>query len=169
MFKKFIDALINFFNKQNGWQRIYTVILLFFYIPICSLVITKTDTPDISLKELYKKVDSILLNAAIKDELNIYEPNYCWSSSYKEEVKFPYKKYKIEVASRCCRIDIDQRIGEEKINTYLKIFDNNIQQIYSDLIFNERMKWILINIASVLFIYALGYSLGWIYRGFKRK
>jgi hypothetical protein len=33
MLEKFLNPLINFFNKLNGWQRIYTVFVVFILFP----------------------------------------------------------------------------------------------------------------------------------------
>jgi len=140
--------------RLNGWQRVWIVcgIIIFVIVTIVTIAVLPKRS-EITSRWAYETINSVK------------KPN-----EYAYEIRDVYKDY-----------DDDQLIAKihEKYAKSGDIFDKvkfeEIDKRYKtelDGLFTEQIKHILIAFAVyfciMLAIYGFGWSIGWIYRGFKR-
>lgn len=138
----------------NGWQRLWILVSVLSGIVIIWFALLSLPTPDsVETKEILKKLstDSLILLAEAERGKDIEMFNG-------EHLTLPVEA----TADQVKKISADYRKAVESI-TYEK------RQINRNRILRHIGTSIVIWLALSVSLYSLGYAIGWVYRGFKKK
>lgn len=168
----------NYLTSLNGWQRIYAVLFVFLYFPVLITIAvgvyvdpTKSIVIEENLKiELTKRKINIEIKVlkdadysntttklstaqelATKEKINeiieIQGSNYYW-------------KYFLQINK-----EVEEKIQQEISSILYNEIENEFRKKY----FQEIIKIVGLGMVIAFFIYAFGYAIGWVIKGFKHS
>lgn len=187
------SVVVKCLSKLNGWQRIYAVLLFFIYIPLCLLSVCDISVEKIDIskvlessKELekawknseidFKEKSSFLelLYEAKRRGIQISEENERrlkehekWIEEEKELKWIPIYPYKVIVGDHNYEFSINGNI-KDSANHYERIYRKALEREYKKLLYREIIILISQQIFAAFVFYGFFYSIGWIYKGFKK-
>lgn len=157
-------------SSLNGWQRIFVAFIIFIYIPISAIVVSdKPHVMGLTEKEFLALIPTDLLSE-IKAGKAFYidKDNKKPWDLYVETNKFVMIDYDIASSWRYS-LAIDKNVDPNKAITMGEQLGNALYDDYSSKLLTARAKSLAILIGIAITIYAFGWTLGWIYRGFRKN
>lgn len=154
----------------NGWQRIFIAFLIFIYLPIMAIVIS--DKPYIAglttTEFLEKAPTDLLLEIQAKKAFYTSEDSKPSWDVFVDPDKFIMIDYNFANSWRYT-LAIDKSVGEEKAIVMGEKLGDALNADYKKKLLLARGKTFAIFISFAVALYAFGWTLGWVYRGFKKN
>jgi hypothetical protein len=157
-------------SSLNGWQRLFVAFLIFVYVPIAAIsVVDRTYLEELTDKEFLKQVPTDLLmemksGRAVFINQNDRKP---WDE-YVGTYKFVMYEYNLAYSWRFT-LGIDANIDSTKATDMAERLGNALNADYKTKMLMARGKRVAFFLLVAVAIYAFGWTLGWIYRGFKKN
>lgn len=186
----------NFLNRLNGWQRLYAVLVFFIYIPmcflsVCDISVGKVDTFKLlesskELQEIWKNSGISINGISFMDIISEKFPEINRKISEKQKALKYIKELEEQKEEKGLILDKDDYEfwiggyvykmsipinfkGDKKTRSYYKkIYKNAIESKYRNQLSKEIIVLICMQIIAAFVFYTFFYSIGWIYKGFKR-
>ena len=163
-------SLLEKLNRLNGWQRLFFAVLIFIYIPIVGITVYERPyVAGLTEKQFLEKTPTDLLllmkdkRAFLNDHAN--KPNW---DIFVDSDKFIMLEYDFGYSWRYT-VAVDKNIGEEKASAMGTELGKALASDYNQKALVIRAKMLATFSAIAIFAYLFGWTLGWIYRGFKKK
>lgn len=157
-------------SSLNGWQRIFAAFIVFIYLPISAIFMS--DTPyvaGLTEKQFLELTPTDLLlemkaGKAFYMDKNNKKP---WDE-FVEPEKFLMIDYDFAYSWRYT-LAIDKKVDPTKAVAIGEQLGKALYDDYSNQLLIARAKNLAMLIAFAFAIYAFGWTLGWIYKGFKNN
>lgn len=154
-------------NQTNGWQRIYLVFLTFIYVPIVLLLAWGNSPRVLKEHELVTIVSDAVLTKIIDKKIQLVDVDGSIEvppdASVRLYVNEAHRWHKH-------RFLVSKDIPDKEYFSLIKSIDDSLRQEYKwreiKVAFHD---WIFPATLIALFVYALGYSIGWAMKGFRNK
>lgn len=177
--------LVTRIQNLNGWQRLYVVALIFFYIPLVFLVARNPFVPDPQISQITSQLPEFSKNLLKQNKISIrYESGFGQSGEPVPSSDFPNKIEwdKVQIAVDSVSFDATNSLGffqDLVLDVYQQMPESDVSKAATEIyktaesirehdLMHERL-WMLLRAAILAVgIYAFGYALGWIYKGFKK-
>ena len=157
-------------SSLNGWQRIFVAFVVFIYIPISAIVMS--DKPNVN--GLTEKQFLALIPKDLSSEIKAGKAFYMdkdnkkpWDE-YVEPNKFVMIDYDFAYSWRYT-LAIDKNVDPNKVITMGEQLGKALYDDYSSKLLMARAINIAMFIGFAIAIYAFGWTLGWIYQGFRKN
>lgn len=157
-------------SSLNGWQRIFVAFLVFIYLPISAIFMAdKPYVTGLTDKEFLELTPTdLLLEMKAKKAFYINEDTKKTWDIFIESDKYLIMNYDFAYSWRY-NLAIDKSIGEAKAIAMGEELGKALYENYSRKLLLIRVKNVALLIAFAVAIYAFGWTLGWIYRGFRKN
>ena len=151
-------------KKLSGWQRLwimFSIILIFpfiFFAIILRAVPTNIENPNLIAEQNKDKIIKVEI-----EKLGVIEfPDNLKEKEIENIIKKYFDKSQKEQIPIIAKNLINKR-NEDKANESRKI-NEMIKSDNRKIIWYSIIGWLL----TIVLIYALGFSIGWVYKGFKK-
>lgn len=159
-----------FLNKLNGWQRLFVAFLVFAYIPFAVLIISDVYYND------WKNIDAFSgqMSKELSDSMDRNETILKYSKDGIEWDLMVSENYLMNIVGSqdddwTYRIFVSKKLGADKLNQYSKEMNGLIRTHIFKFKLKERALLTLYFTLGAVGIYLFGWTLGWIYRGFRKQ
>jgi hypothetical protein len=160
-------SALNKLSSLNGWQRLFVAFIVFAYLPLSIAIISaKSEVPapskDLLISILEKNKAPKLLNAELKIE---------WAKDDWETVPPKGRKSFRLNYGYGWKFDISMldSVPAKEASNFVDSVDNLLGSYYSKELWIVRATVASFLVGLAFFIYAFGWTLGWIYRGFRKN
>lgn len=157
-------------SSLNGWQRIFVAFIVFIYIPISAIFMSdKPHVIGLTGKQLLELTPTDLLLEMKAERASIIDKDNKrpWDE-YVESNKFVMFDYDFAYSWRYT-LAIDKNVDPNKAKTMAEELGKALYDDYSTKLLMARAKTLAILIGFAIAVYAFGWTLGWIYQGFRKK
>ena len=159
-----------FLSRLNGWQRLFTGFMIFIYVPLALVTVFNAGhVKPLEVKPLLELLSTELLVSLRNEEAILKKPNdpIDWDlATGKKYVRFPDVggmdpnfQYDLYVS-----LKVEPKKAIELANGFSEAVKDHILKT----ILIERSLIALYFLFGGLFVYAFGWTLGWIFKGFKK-
>lgn len=158
------------FGFLNGWQRIFVAFIVFIYLPISAIfMFDKPYVTGLTNKQFLELVPTdLLLEMSAKKAFYINEDKRePWDIGAQPD-KYLIVNYDFAYSWRY-NLAIDKSVPEPKAIAMGEQLGKALYDDYSTKLLLARAKILGMLIGFAIAIYAFGWTLGWIYRGFKKN
>lgn len=156
-------------SKLNGWQRIFVAFIIFIYLPISAIFMSdKPYITGLTEKQFLELMPTdILLEMKAGKAFYMDKDNKKPWDEYVEPNKFVMLDYDFAYEWRYT-LAIDKKVDPTKAVAMGEQLGKALYDDYSKKLLMARLKNVAMLIGFAVAIYAFGWTLGWIYKGFKK-
>ncbi|OWS71465.1 hypothetical protein CBI30_06915 [Polynucleobacter aenigmaticus] len=156
-------------SKLNGWQRIFVAFIIFIYLPISAIFMSdKPYITGLTEKQFLELMPTdILLEMKAGKAFYMDKDNKKPWDEYVEPNKFVMIDYDFAYSWRYT-LAIDKKVDPTKAVAMGEQLGKALYDDYSKKLLMARLKNVAMLIGFAVAIYAFGWTLGWIYKGFKK-
>ena len=154
-------------SKLNGWQRLFAGFMLFIYIPLALIFIFNAGyIAPLETKNLLELMSTELLVSLRDGESDLHKVDV--------EIKWdPDNKYEVfrvgdEASNLKYDLFISKKVEPKKAKELVDGFNKSIKSYIFKTKLIEKSLVALYFLLGALVIYALGWTIGWIYKGFRK-
>ena len=168
----------NFFGNLNGWQRIYAVLVVFFYLPLLIAITVNVYVEPTSSKVIQEKLETELAKKKINIEIAVLSEEEFSNKPTKlsqvlklEEKEKTHDRIEVQGSNYYWKyfLEIKKETDDKLQLEVSKILFQKIEQEFREKFLFEIIEIFGIGITIVFFIYMFGYAIGWIVKGFKQS
>jgi hypothetical protein len=177
-------------KRLNGWQRLYVVIILFFYTPLVFVVGRGLVIPAPSIQEIAAKLPAYSKRLSERQEIRLFYQSLVkghFSGDAPPVGKIDWDKVVIDGQEHQVfetvgfgfeekygfwwdvQMDVLAKIPEADLNAVGREVYETVERAHSEAAKAEYIDLALMAFALAAVVYVFGYALGWIYRGFKKN
>lgn len=157
-------------SSLNGWQRIFVAFIVFIYLPISAIVMSdKPYITGLTEKQFLELTPTdLLLEMKAGKAFYMDRDNKKPWDEYVEPDKFVMIDYDFAYSWRYT-LAIDKKVDPTKATAMGEQLGKALYDDYSKKLLMARLKNVAMLIGFAVAIYAFGWTLGWIYRGFRKN
>lgn len=157
-------------SSLNGWQRIFVAFIVFIYIPIAAIFMSdKPYVIGLTEKQFLELTPTdLLLEIKAGKAFYMDKDNKKPWDEYVEPNKFVMMDYDFAYSWRYT-LAIDKNVDPNKAIAMGEQLGKALYDDYSTKLLMARAKNLAMLIGFAIAIYAFGWTLGWIYRGFREN
>jgi len=157
-------------SSLNGWQRIFVAFIVFIYIPISAIVISdKPYVTGLTEKQFLQLIPTdLLLEIKAGKAFYMDKDNKKPWDEFVDPNKFVMIDYDFAYSWRYT-LAIDKNLDPNKAITMGEQLGKALYDDYSTKLLIARVKNLAMLIGLAIAIYAFGWTLGWIYLGFRKN
>ena len=162
--------VLNKFSSLNGWQRIFVAFIVFIYLPISAIVMSdKPYIPPLTEKQFLELAPTdLLLEMKAKKAFYLDKDNKKPWDLFVDPEKFVMFNYDFGYQWRYT-LAVDKNVDPTKALAMGDMLGKTLYDDYSTKLLIARAQNLAMLIGFAIAIYAFGWTLGWIYKGFKKK
>lgn len=156
-------------SSLNGWQRIFVAFLVFIYLPISAIVMSdKPYVVGLTEKQFLELTPTdLLLEMNAGKAFYIDKENKKPWDEFVDPNKFVMIDYDFAYSWRYT-LAIDKNVDPNKATAMGERLGKALHSDYSTKLLMARARNLAMLIGFAIAIYAFGWTLGWIYRGFRK-
>lgn len=176
-----------FFQKLNGWQRLYAVLVAFFYLPVVFLVAQDMVPPVPSIEEIVSRLPNgskdltkgnVISLSYTPEAKGHFSGNLATGKIDWEKVIVADKEYKIYETVEFLlserygfgwdfQMDVLEKIPDSKLNGLGSEIYQAIVSAHASAITVMYLQLAAKALIVALMVYLFGYAVGWVYVGFR--
>ena len=168
----------NFFSNLNGWQRIYTVLVIFLYFPLLIAISVNVYVEPTNSKVIEEKLQNELTKRKINIEIEVLKDEEYSSSPTKlstiqqlADKEKTHDRIEIQGSNYYWKyyLQINKEVVENTQQEISIILHKEIEEEFREKYIKEIIEIFGLGIAIAIFIYMFGYAIGWVVKGFKQS
>ena len=162
--------VLNKLSALNGWQRIFVAFIVFIYLPISAIVMSdKPYITGLTEKQFLELTPTdLLLEMKAGKAFYMDRDNKKPWDEYVEPNKFVMINYDLAYSWRYT-LAIDKNVDPTKAIAMGEKLGDTLNADYKRKLLIARAQNVAMLIAFAVAIYAFGWTLGWIYKGFRKN
>ena len=155
----------DFLNKLNGWQRLFVAFLVFIYIPLSIAIINaQANVPRPTVEKLADILEKGNLPKIPNGEVVLRKDG--WESApivgrQYQNLNYGYG-WDVDVS-------VPDSVPKNEANKAFESVDKVLSSYYSKELWLSRLTIATFLTIIAVILYAIGWTFGWIYRGFKSQ